>query len=313
MSVACPICGNATLSKLNAAVPVPSATRYELFACARCSVHHWQPLVHPGADYYESESVSIYRDLHDGSKSADDPRFERFFRESSSLGVRRALDIGCSDGTFLRRLKLSGPIDVWGVDIDQRALQIAKSRGLNVQRATVSDFIETAKAEGLTFDLITAFDVVEHLTDPIGTLRSLHQILSPGGRFIGTVPNRRRWFVNEMPIDFPPHHFFRFDARSLRETLGTAGFDVLSVEPFQYNYAMWTLVGKARRFVKNRKGSAHGGAQAPQPAPAPGSLMSRSATMSRLALTPLSLAVEAVGRRGFKLFFSTRSKVGNGN
>lgn len=307
MSV-CPICGRNKLSRLATAVPTPSPTNYQLFACAGCSVHHWRPLEHPGADFYESESVSIYRDLHDGSKTADDPRFERFFRDAPALSIRRALDIGCSDGTFLRRLKLSGSVDVWGVDIDQRALQVAKSRGLNVQRATVAEFLVKAKEEGLKFDLVTAFDVIEHLTDPVGTIQSLHEILSPGGRFIGTVPNRRRWFVNEMPIDFPPHHFFRFDVPSLRTTLQTAGFEVTTVEPFQYNYALWTLVGKARRFMRSRRPTATPGSQGS--VPAPGSPMTRAATMSKLALAPLSLAVEAVGKRGFKLYFSSRSKLG---
>jgi SAM-dependent methyltransferase len=305
---ACPVCGAAGLRA------VQDHDRYTLMHCASCGVQHWHPLVHPGAEFYEDERDGIYKELHEGKDRDDDPRFVRFFREHGGLRDVRALDIGCSDGAFLARLQAQGN-RVWGIDIDSRALEVARRRGLEqVERAEVPQFVEKARRQGLVFDLITAFDVIEHLTDPVAAIRDLASILAPGGRFVGTVPNRRRLFANAMPIDFPPHHFYRFDATSMREALARAGLDAERVDAFQYNYTMSTLLAETMRAARRRRGGGSAASAPSTPAQAP-SKPSRATQLKHAIArawhvlgTPVSYVLERPQQRGFKLWFEARKR-----
>jgi SAM-dependent methyltransferase len=296
---ACPVCGAHGLRALQ------RHDEFTLQHCASCGVRHWSPLAHPGAAFYEEEKSPIYRDLHEGKERPDDPRFTRFFREHPDLRGIRALDVGCSDGAFLAQLAAKGN-EVWGIDIDTRALEVARARGLtNVFRAEVPDLVARARREQVTFDLITAFDVIEHLADPVAAVRDLASLLAPGGRFVVTVPNRRRLMADAMPIDFPPHHFFRFDADSLRETMARAGLTAVTVEAFQYNYVMQTFLAEALRAVRRRRGRGGSrGASTSTAAPSTGSRAKQAIAKAWGVLgTPVSYALELPQRRGFKLYY----------
>lgn len=302
--VTCPVCGAHGLPVIQRHL------EFSLRHCSTCGVRHWSPRAHPGAAFYEEERNSIYRDLHDGKDRPDDPRFTRFFREFSHLRGIRALDVGCSDGAFLSRLEAQGNHG-WGIDIDTRALAVARGRGLsNVQRADVAEFADSARRDGLTFDLITAFDVIEHLADPIAAIRDLATLLAPDGRFVVTVPNRRRLLADAMPIDFPPHHFFRFDAASLVETMRRAGLESVRVEAFQYNYVMATFLAEVMRSVRRARRRGVGDAAAarsPAASPSLGSRVKDAIARAWGVLgTPLSYALERPQRRGFKLYFVGR-------
>jgi len=308
--LSCPVCGSHRLTPRQEHLAPDIAKPFTLYACDGCGVQHWRPLEHPGAAYYEEEKVAIYRALHDGGKTPDDPRFARFFREFGDLRGIRALDLGCSGGAFLARLEAAGN-EVWGIDIDDNALEVARARGLsNVHRLGVTDFVRKAQNEGLRFQLITAFDVIEHLTDPVATLRELSTILEPGGKLVGTVPNRNRLLVNQMPIDFPPHPFFRFDSRSLRATLTRAGVAPLRIDTFQYNYATMAALDLALKSLPRRQKAPPQNHAATPNTPAAGprqSPLSRAkqgiAQAYAWLSTPLSYAIELPRRRGFKLYF----------
>jgi SAM-dependent methyltransferase len=89
---------------------------------------------------------------------------------------RRVLDFGCYDGGFLDFL---GPeFDRNGIEPSTSAAQRAQQRGVNVLGPTVESVDPAAIAP---FDAIIIFDVMEHLTDPIGTLTALQKLLRPGG------------------------------------------------------------------------------------------------------------------------------------
>lgn len=314
MSVsACPICGATSLGAGQSHVSKGHHARtYTLLLCRSCGVQHWSPLLHPGAAFYEDEEVVIYRALHDGKQRVDDPRFDRFFREFPNPRGLRVLDVGCSDGAFLSRLHQCGN-EVWGIDIDMKALEVARRRGLdNVRRAEVSDFVESAKTSGLTFDLITAFDVLEHLIEPSVALEQLASILKPGARLVGTVPNRRRILANAMPIDFPPHHFYRFDTAALEATLTQSGLAVEHIESFQYGYSAGTVLAAILRPLRSRRAAARDGSSGE--APARGTRTTRR-MLKRAVLDgferlsrPVSYVLERPGGRGFKLFFVARSR-----
>jgi 2-polyprenyl-3-methyl-5-hydroxy-6-metoxy-1,4-benzoquinol methylase len=135
----------------------------------------------------------------------------------------RLLDFGCGDGQFMSRMAEAG-WNVSGIEPDPKAVQALRARkGFDV-RASLADFGEGAEA----FDVVTMSHVIEHVTDPIGTLRSLRRILRPGGLLLITTPNAAslgsRVFGKYWRGLEPPRHLNVFTPRSLQRALAEAGF-----------------------------------------------------------------------------------------
>lgn len=298
MRPVCPVCAEANLGL------VRSFGQYSLWQCAACGVQHWNPLVHPEASYYETEAMGLYAEKHRG-ESGFENRFALFLDEFGDVRGKRVLDVGCSDGWLLSRLAVQGN-EVCGIDIDARALQVARERGVsNLHRASVEEFVVTATREDLRFDLITMFDVLEHTTDPVRVVRDLSMLLAPGGRLIGTVPHRRRLFANLVVSDFPPHHFFRFDAPSLRACISQGGLGAEKVIAFEWGYAGPVAIAAVRRRVRTRLGLAAESGRA-RAASRDGARPSLKLLATRSLLSAAALSSQLVERplgRGFKLYF----------
>lgn len=96
----------------------------------------------------------------------------------------RLLDIGCGSGDFGLGMQQRG-WRVQGLDISAEAVALARQKGLDVVLGQLPD----AEYEDESFDLITMWDVLEHLHDPRAYLVRTAQLLKPEGRFVVTLPN----------------------------------------------------------------------------------------------------------------------------
>jgi 2-polyprenyl-3-methyl-5-hydroxy-6-metoxy-1,4-benzoquinol methylase len=143
-------------------------------------------------------------------------------------GRGRLLDVGCGNGRFLGEMKSLG-WDVAGVEFDPAAVQVARSRGLEVHEGSVHD----ARFEEGGFDAVTLSHVIEHVADPVETLARCRRFLKPGGRLVMATPNPRsfcrrvfgrRWRGWEVP-----RHLFVYSAGALRRIAKRAGLEILSV------------------------------------------------------------------------------------
>lgn len=156
--------------------------------------------------------------------------FEEYLRD------RSVLDFGCEFGKFLQ---LARPISksVCGLDIRADVIEYLVERGY---RAVNS--IENL--EDNEFDVITVFHVLEHLTDPIGTLQSLRKKLKPNGHVIVEVPHARDFLIETLNlrsfIDFTlwSEHLMLHTRESLQCFLSEAGFTNIFIKGYQrYNLA----------------------------------------------------------------------------
>lgn len=140
---------------------------------------------------------------------------------------RRLLDVGCHIGVMLEIAQERG-WEATGIEPSAWAAARAQERGLNVINATLSN----AHLASDSFDAVTLWDVVEHLTNPAADLNQVHRVLRPGGVVgIHTIdiesPLARlmgpRWpWLMEM-------HLYYFSPRSLGRMLGQIGFKVEQV------------------------------------------------------------------------------------
>jgi SAM-dependent methyltransferase len=143
---------------------------------------------------------------------------------------RRLLDVGCGNGDFLRIGRSLG-FDVIGLDLDATAAARARESGFTVLVGTVED----AGLDPGAFDHVTMSHVVEHLHDPVGTLRRVAMLLRPGGRIWLQTPNLEAEGLKRFGADWrglePPRHLTIFDAGSLRAALRAAGFERIALLP----------------------------------------------------------------------------------
>jgi SAM-dependent methyltransferase len=137
-----------------------------------------------------------------------------------SLGaVRpRILDVGCGTGANLVALGRFGEVE--GVDISPDAIEFCRERGLNNVRLGQA---ERLPYEDRTFDIVTSFDMVEHLDDDLAGLREIRRVLRPGGRTLIFVPAFMfLWGVQ----DDVSNHRRRYTLPQLCNTVRAAGFEI---------------------------------------------------------------------------------------
>ena len=138
------------------------------------------------------------------------------------LGRGRLLDVGCATGRFMQRMAAVG-WRVSGIELDPVAAATARTVTPDV---IVGDPAAVA-LPAASFDLITAFHVVEHLPDPATALRNMLGWLAPDGLMIVEVPNVGGWGGTLFGrfwsgLDFPRHlvHFTPATMRALVERCG---------------------------------------------------------------------------------------------
>ncbi|MFD1467492.1 class I SAM-dependent methyltransferase [Hymenobacter caeli] len=137
------------------------------------------------------------------------------------LGPEAAiLEVGCSGGPLLQRLRAAGYADVSGIDVSGPAIALAQARG--VPNVAVMDGAALAFADE-RFDLVVASDVLEHIADEARALREWTRVLRPGGRLLVFVPaHAYLWSAH----DVVNHHFRRYSRSGLVGALERAGLRV---------------------------------------------------------------------------------------
>jgi SAM-dependent methyltransferase len=138
-------------------------------------------------------------------------------------GRPRLLDVGFGDASFLRFMQAAG-WDAIGLEVDAAAVAAARSSGLDVALGTVED----APFAAGSFDAITLSHVLEHLHDPIASLRACLRLLRPNGVLWLATPNldapgHRRFGRDWFGLD-PPRHLVLFGLTAIDHALGKAGY-----------------------------------------------------------------------------------------
>jgi SAM-dependent methyltransferase len=133
-------------------------------------------------------------------------------------GRRQALDVGCGTGTMIVHLARYG--EVRGIDADEQAVEFCRRRGIQrVQRVDALPLPFPSES----FDLVTTFDVLEHLEDDGAMLGEIHRVLRPGGTLLASVPAYRMlWGVQ----DEISNHHRRYRRGELGRRTLDAGFAI---------------------------------------------------------------------------------------
>ncbi|MDE2385744.1 MAG: class I SAM-dependent methyltransferase [Alphaproteobacteria bacterium] len=162
----------------------------------------------------------------------------RFAPKKANL---RVLEAGCGTGGNLAMLSRFGKIDAFELDDEARA--IAKTKmPIDVKPGMLPDGIPFKPG---SFDVVTAFDVIEHVEQDVASLGRLGEQLAPDGRLFMTVP-ALPWLWSKH--DETHHHFRRYTKASLDETLRKAGLEPVRVSYF--NTLLFPLIAGLRLMRK---------------------------------------------------------------
>lgn len=147
---------------------------------------------------------------------------------------RRLLDVGCGRGLRLLAFRRHG-FEVQGVDFQPEVVAYVTNQ-LGI-RAVCTDVAGLPQSfPRASFDLITAFYLLEHVTDVAATLSSCLQLLKPGGWFVGAVPlvdslQARLFQERWMNVTEAPRHLSLPSQEGIKRVCRRVGFDKVAIRP----------------------------------------------------------------------------------
>jgi 2-polyprenyl-3-methyl-5-hydroxy-6-metoxy-1,4-benzoquinol methylase len=226
----CPICGSA------GSTPVWHKGGYNLVRCAACATVYVSPIPsdeflaahYQSGEYFEGDASQGYRSYADMRKALL-PLFRRRLRtlDAAFPARGRLLDYGCAAGYFLQLAQQDG-WQIAGVELSADMARQAEQT-LDVPIARELDQLAPEP-----FDVISLWEVIEHLPRPVKELGRLLERLRPRGALLLSTPNTHHWQAAREPQAWagyrPPSHLLFFTPATLSEALRRAGFERIHVQ-----------------------------------------------------------------------------------
>jgi 2-polyprenyl-3-methyl-5-hydroxy-6-metoxy-1,4-benzoquinol methylase len=239
---ACPVCGGLQVVRLG-----KWAGDYDRLRCAECSLVFADPLEGSANIYDQQYEVSgayalyleVAEKVKSGKKAFGWP-YRILLRRLTTLRFKGTFfEVGCGAGYFLYYMKKRS----WkalGCDVDPSAVKAGKEM-LNVE--VIHSNFHASIVEDHSLDVLAAFEVIEHLEDPIGFLHLASKKLRKGGYLFLSTPNAgTKWpqhWSKERTV-LPPFHLTVFSERSMQRAAESAGFEVVEFKqkpvPFRYEF-----------------------------------------------------------------------------
>lgn len=207
---------------------------YQIVRCTNCNLVYLLD-VPPAKELSELYSKSFFTSSSKFGASKNSPgsinarkRID-WILEFPGIKTGAWLDIGCATGDFLLA---ATPFvgELYGNDVSTYAIKIGGQRGLNNLRE--GDFA-SLKYPTENFDVITMWDLIEHVPDPKLTLAKAYQALKPGGYIVlstGDVESLAARITGRFwHLMIPPLHIYFFSKRTIRRYLESSGFKEIEV------------------------------------------------------------------------------------
>ena len=197
-------------------------------------------------DYFEGAAGGFGYTNYDADKQPMIPTFEQYLDliEKQLPEKGKLLDVGAATGFFLTLARRRG-WTVQGVEVSPHAAQMARDKGLDVR----TGIIGTVEFEPQSFDVVTMWDVIEHMENPRLELDCIARLLKPSGILAINTPDAGSALAkiagNHWHLVIPPEHLNLFTEASLRKALSQTGFDHLASlkigKRFTTQYILHTL------------------------------------------------------------------------
>lgn len=211
---------------------------YLYVSCSNCCTARLYPYPRKKTvkEIYENDYINLEKPELSSKKHYQIEYFSDYVRvmdlnfsdlDFNLKNIKSVFDIGCGIGLFLKYIKSKNlNIRSKGIDISSEMVKIAKSEDFDVVVGEVSLIDDKNK-----YDLITLWDVIEHLFDPVGDLRIVNSMLNHKGGVIIHTPCRgiiSEQFGEMWPHYSPPEHIHLFNQEGLFSLLRECNFQITS-------------------------------------------------------------------------------------
>lgn len=234
----CYLCGG------NTKQPVIETGGYRVSSCTICGLGFLDSEgtpEHPRISYGEAfyaENRMIKEPACAVRDSLPKVRFVQKVKNSGNL-----LDVGCGLGYFLAAARSRG-FSVYGIEHSEWALDYIKKQ---FDITAFSGPIENLKIDDGSFDMVTMWQVIEHLPDPLGTLKKIRDILRDDGVVIIETRNYRSFDAKVLKEKWNgwslPYHLWHFDLSSLVRTIEKVGFTPIRLKTNYSDYVKKKMKG----------------------------------------------------------------------
>lgn len=221
----CLICNSTTLK------PLDGFEEAHLCKCTSCGFVFSQaiPTIKELEDHYDGYgrndylspiTIKRYNELLD--------EFEKY----RSTG--KIIDVGCGIGYFLEEAKKRG-WEVYGTEYTDEAVEICSKKGINIKKGKLNpeDF------EPGSFDIITSFEVLEHINNPIEEVSNFNSILRKGGLVYLTTPNFNSILRYRLKAEYNvicyPEHLSYYTPKTIKRLFTDNGFKKKKIETTGYS------------------------------------------------------------------------------
>lgn len=238
------------------------------FAVARCVTCQTLFIEDPPHDtsalydelYFFGDESAVGYGSYDDEKEAMRATFERCLDLISNYQSSGALyDVGAATGYFLALARSRG-FRVSGIDVSAVAAHEAQKKGIEVATGT----LESTPHNSTSFDVVTLFDVLEHVSQPSALIEKIADMLAPGGILMGCTPDSMstaaRIMGKHWHLLVPPEHLVLLNDRSLRLLLSKHGFETLWTGRLTKRFSLPYILQTASRWLRipllSRAGSA---------------------------------------------------------
>ncbi len=166
-------------------------------------------------EYFSSITIKRYNELLDG--------FEKY-RKTNNI-----LDVGAGNGFFLEIAKVRG-WNVFGTELTKKSVETCEMKGVQMREGC----LHNVGFDENQFDVITSFEVIEHVNNPKSLVKEMYRILRENGKVYITTPNfnslLRYRLKSKYDIIGYPNHLCFFTKKTLRKLFSEAGFNVQQIK-----------------------------------------------------------------------------------
>jgi SAM-dependent methyltransferase len=237
VDVACGLCGSGRRELRFADGP------FSVVRCSACGLTYVTPRLAPGAliqEVYDEGywSSSAAKDRGYSDYRSDAPLYLKTYRKRLSVVRRhfpkpaRVLDVGCAAGYFLAVMAEAG-WQVTGVEPSD-AIRAQAVERLGAERVH-GGLLQDVPLEPGSFDLVTFWDVIEHVPDPVAVLAHARTLLAPGGKLLietQNVDSRAAKLLGKAWQHYKhAEHIYHFNPHTIADLLGRAGYRILENSP----------------------------------------------------------------------------------
>jgi 2-polyprenyl-3-methyl-5-hydroxy-6-metoxy-1,4-benzoquinol methylase len=201
----------------------------------------------------DSLLADVYQRLQDETYEAEEinraytaETYIRWINKHLSPG--RVMDVGCSTGLFLEKAASTG----WQVSgVEPSAWSATKASERNPQAKIYIGRLDKISFPSQSFDLVTFWDVLEHVPSPTAALESVVPWLSSGGYLAMNLPNHSsytaRW-MGKTWVHYLREHLWYFSPRTITRLLNKTGFEVVQIRPNMVRFSLANIFTRLSQY-----------------------------------------------------------------